>query len=112
MYAEVPGGEADKFKALIHEGEVYVFRKFVVSTCKAAYKPFESQQMIRLTPWTTVEGKPELRDAMPKYVFDLVDFQEFPSRVGRVDCFLDKLNCAIVFACLSQLKSEKSFVTV
>jgi hypothetical protein len=40
MYAEIPGAEADKFKMLISEGRVYVFRKFVVSISKAAYRPF------------------------------------------------------------------------
>nr|XP_034591732.1 uncharacterized protein LOC117853497 [Setaria viridis] len=66
MYAEIPGPEADQFKKLIREGWVYVFRKFVVSACKPAYKPFESTQMIRFTPWTTVEEKAEMADKLPK----------------------------------------------
>lgn len=92
MYAEIPGPEADQFKMLIWEGWVYVFRKFVVSACKPAYKLFESTQMIRFTPWTTVEEKAEMADKLPKYVFDLVDFQEFPLRVWQVECFIGKLS--------------------
>jgi hypothetical protein len=31
MYAEIPGPEADRFKSLISEGQVYVLKKFVVT---------------------------------------------------------------------------------
>jgi hypothetical protein len=88
MYAEIPGPEADRFKSLISEGQVYVLKKFVVTASKPTHKPFESSLMIRFTPWTIVEERVDLGDKLPKYVFYLVDFEEFPSRVDQVDCFV------------------------
>jgi hypothetical protein len=106
MYAEIHGSEANKFKAFICDGGVYILKKFVVSTCKSAYKPFQSEQMIRFTPWTTVHQRNDLITKMPKYVFDLVDFQQFPSRVGVVDCFIGELHLALTF--ISVLASNAS----
>jgi hypothetical protein len=100
MYAEIPGAEADKFKMLISEGRVYVFRKFVVSISKAAYRPFPSTHMMRFTPWTSVEEKVEVLDKLPRHVFELIDFQDFPARVGQIECFIGKLNFAMdSFSC-------------
>ncbi|CAL4900197.1 unnamed protein product [Urochloa decumbens] len=89
MYAEILGSESDKFKMLIKEGHVYVIRKFIVSAGKPAYKPFPGNQMIRFTPWTTVQESDDGDSKFPKYVYDLVDFEEFPSRTGQVECFVD-----------------------
>ncbi|CAN6239658.1 unnamed protein product [Urochloa humidicola] len=95
MYAEIPGSEAEKFKPLIKEGEIYVFKKFIVSGSKPAYKPFPGHQMIRFTPWTTVQETRELAANIPKYVYDLVDFEEFPSRVGQVEYFVDAIGLIV-----------------
>ncbi|CAL5005363.1 unnamed protein product [Urochloa decumbens] len=95
MYGEIPGADADKFKVLIKEGQVYVFRKFIVSGGKPAYKPFPSNQMIRFTPWTTVQEWSEGVSEIPKYVYDLVDFEELPSRAGQVECFLDVIGVIV-----------------
>jgi hypothetical protein len=35
-----------------------------------------------------VEGKAEMADRFPKYVFDLVDFGDLPLRVGQVEYFV------------------------
>ncbi|CAN6170312.1 unnamed protein product [Urochloa humidicola] len=89
MYAEIPGSEAEKFKLLIKEGHVYVIKKFIVSGSKPAYKPLPGNQMIRFTQWTTVHESSESTSPIPKYVYDLLDFEEFPSRIGQVECFVD-----------------------
>ncbi|CAN6286250.1 unnamed protein product [Urochloa humidicola] len=95
MYAEIPGSEAEKFRALIKEGQVYVFRKFIVLGSKPAYKPFPNNRMIRFTPWTTVHKTDELDSKIPRYVYDLIDFQEFPTRVGQVEYFVDAIGVIV-----------------
>ncbi|CAN6231331.1 unnamed protein product, partial [Urochloa humidicola] len=79
MYAEIPDSEAEKFKLLLKEGEVYVFRKFVVLSSKPVYKPFPNNQMIKFTPWTTVHQSNDMDSKIPKYVYDLIDFEERPA---------------------------------
>lgn len=34
-------------------------------------------------------------EKMPKYVFDLVDFHEFPSQVGQIECVLGEFDSII-----------------
>ncbi|CAL4935689.1 unnamed protein product [Urochloa decumbens] len=95
IYCEIPGSEAEKFKALITEGHVYVLKKFIVTGCKPAYKPFPGNQMIRFTAWTTVEEYNDTSIKFPKYVYDLINFEDFPSRVGQVDCFVDAIGTIV-----------------
>jgi hypothetical protein len=42
-----------------------------------------------------VDEKPEMIEKMPKYVFDLVDFHEFPSQVGQIECVLGEFDSII-----------------
>lgn len=59
-----------------------------------------STHMMRFTPWTSVEEKVEVLDKLPRHVFELIDFQDFPARVGQIECFIGKLNFAMdSFSC-------------
>ncbi|CAO2206275.1 unnamed protein product [Urochloa humidicola] len=95
IYAEIPGSDVDKFRPLLKDGGVYMFRKFIVSGCKPAYKPIKGNQMIRFTRWTTVDEVPDIDARIPRYVFDLVDFEEFPSRTGQVEYFIDTIGMIV-----------------
>ncbi|CAL4921301.1 unnamed protein product [Urochloa decumbens] len=88
MYGEIPRAEAENFIALLKEGQVYMLKKFIVTSCKPAYKPFPGSQMIRFTAWTTVQEASDTPNKFPRYVYDLVDFHQLPARVGQVDCFV------------------------
>ncbi|RLN25325.1 replication protein A 70 kDa DNA-binding subunit-like [Panicum miliaceum] len=95
IYAEIPPTQIDKHASTIQENGIYVMSRFKVANLKNSYRPVHASYMIELTCFTKINIAKDPPSTFPKYMYNLVEFDDLYNFVGDQTYFLDVLGVII-----------------
>ncbi|RLM80321.1 hypothetical protein C2845_PM12G19160 [Panicum miliaceum] len=95
IYAEIPHTQIDKHASTIQENGIYVMSRFKVANLKNSYRPVHASYMIEITCFTRINVAKDPPSTFPKYVYNLIEFDDLYNLVGDQTYFLDVLGVII-----------------
>ncbi|RLN18739.1 hypothetical protein C2845_PM02G01820 [Panicum miliaceum] len=95
IYVEIAHTQIDKHASTIQENGIYVISRFKIANLKNSYRPVHASYMIEITCFTRINVAKDPPSTFPKYIYNLIEFDDLYNLVGDQTYFLDALGVII-----------------
>nr|CAD1826123.1 unnamed protein product [Ananas comosus var. bracteatus] len=102
MQATVRKFDADHFRTLLSEGDVYIFENFNVVPSRNTYKVVDRKYMVQISKWTHVLKANNDIGSIPLYSFYFINFGHIKAKKYNDTCLIDVLGSITAVASVSQ----------
>lgn len=88
MQATVRKYDAEQFRSLLSEGNIYIFENFNVIPSRNNYKVVDRKYMVQISKWTHVVKANNDIDSIPLYSFYFISFGHIKGKKFNDACLI------------------------
>ncbi|CAL1353189.1 unnamed protein product [Linum trigynum] len=83
IWVHIPPVLQEKFKALLHEQEVYIIKDYEIHTTQLKYRPIANSYIMTFNRATTVQRVPDI-PSIPAFKFSFTKASEMKDKLGQI----------------------------
>ncbi|XP_038718713.1 replication protein A 70 kDa DNA-binding subunit-like isoform X2 [Tripterygium wilfordii] len=101
---------AEYFRAVLHEGDVYFFSNFSVFPVRNTYRPCPNKYMLKFDKRTKIQKAVDAKDIFPPEKFHFISFDEMESRIQNKVYLTDMIGQIVNAGNLQQVFTNNRMV--